>query len=800
MNNNIIRPDIIDFSNINSQETSFSLVDLKQIVYRRWKPALAVGIVAFTGFFLSTILKTPQYRSETLILLETPQNQQAASVAPTETPASKFYSIKDLSTEIFVLRSNSMVAGAIDNLKDRYPNISVSQVVGNLSIYQAATNEIPTDVLVVSYTDADPEKAKAVLEALGSTYVNYSLEKQRSQATKGIEFINSQLPKAQEELDDAAKALRQFRQVNQINDPEASATLATGTKLTIEEQIRGTEIAIDLKQKQVKVLEKQLAELGQDSEIMVAASVLGQDGVYTNLATELKEIETQYNLGKVNFRDSYYVMEDLKERQKELKKLLKERARQVLGNSVSPAIVDRVVLAQGNNNTALTPQTDASATADNTASSSQSDSGTTAKNAQEDINSEGSILLSFANQKLRLETEIATLQSELAGLKQSKLQAENTFQSIPQLQQTYTELQRQLGLKSEAYNYLLGRRQELEIAEAGETAPWRILNAPFLPSKPVSPDIKQGLFMSLAAGVFLGIATAFILQQLDQRVKQVEEVKQLTKLPVLGIIPRVDEPQIDINIHTTRRSYSYYSSFTEGLRSLAMNLRYLMIETGRIKTLAITSSTSAEGKSTITHNLGLVLAEFGLRVLIVDADMRKPKIHKLAQLPNQSGLSDAITQEEDWTNYVQTGTVENLSIITSGETSPNPIALLNSDKMKQLINQWQQAYDYVLLDTPPIGVIADAKSIASQIDSFLFIAGIQRVNRKAIGNSLEILRSSQCNIAGVVANMVDPEFDYYAYSYYDSYYNQSASNADGNEDRQESESRISNIMQQFRRR
>lgn len=789
--NNIIRPDVIEFQPINSQETSFSLVDLKQIVYRRWKPALAVGIIAFTGLFLATILRTPKYRSETLILLENPQNQDKASVVPTDSIASRFYSIKDLSTEIFVLRSNSMVARAVANLKDRYPELTVAEVIKNLSIYQAAANEVPTDVLVVSYIDEDPERTKAILEALGDTYVDYSLEKRQSQATQGIEFINSQLPKAQQELDQAAKALRQFRQINQINDPEASAVTATTLKQSLEQQIRETEISIDLKQKQVNVLQEQLAELGQDNEIMVAASVLGQDGVYTDLATELKTVETEYNLGKVNFHDTYYVMEDLKERKQELKKLLKERARQVLGDSVSPAVIDRVVLAQGDNNTALTPKTDAAAPTENTSETSQQ---------PEDIKSEGSILLSFANQKLQLETEIATLKSQLAGLRQSKTQADNNFLSIPQLQQTYTELQRQLGLKSEAYNYLLERRQELEIAEAGETAPWRILNEPFLPTEPVSPDIKQGLLMSIAGGVFLGIATAFVLQQLDQRIKQVEEVKQLTKLPLLGIVPRVDEPRVDINIHTTRRSYSYYSSFTEGLRSLAMNLRYLVIETGRIKTLAITSSTSAEGKSTITYNLSLVLAEFGLRVLIVDADMRKPRMHKLTQLPNEQGLSDAITGDEDWNNYVQTGAVENLHVITSGETSPNPIALLNSDKMKQLINEWQQAYDYVLLDTPPIGVIADAKSIAGQIDSFLFVAGIQRVNRKSLTNSLEILRNSRCHIAGVVANMVDPEFDYYAYSYYDSYYNQTPGNGNSSGEREQAESRISNIMQQFRRR
>jgi capsular exopolysaccharide synthesis family protein len=270
-------------------------------------------------------------------------------------------------------------------------------------------------------------------------------------------------------------------------------------------------------------------------------------------------------------------------------------------------------------------------------------------------------------------------------------------------------------------------------------------------------------------------------------------------LPILGIIPKVDEPIIDLNITTTRKSYSYYSSFTEGLRSLAMNLRYLVTETGRIKTLAVTSSTSAEGKTTVTYNLGLVLAEFGLRVLVVDADLRKPKIHKLANLSNETGLTELITTDRSWLDTLSINdTFENLHIIPSGSTAPNPIALLNSEKMSQLILQWQEAYDYVLIDTPPIGVIADAKSLANQVDTILFVAGIERASRKALANSLDILYSSRCNLAGIVANLVDPQFDYYAYSYYDSYYNQTNRNNKNNND--DENDGIKNALDQFRRR
>jgi len=304
------------------------------------------------------------------------------------------------------------------------------------------------------------------------------------------------------------------------------------------------------------------------------------------------------------------------------------------------------------------------------------------------------------------------------------------------------------------------------------------------------------LIQALIAGGFLGVAIAFILQQLDQTVKQVDEVKQITQLPLLGVVPRVAEPSIVGNIPTTKQAYSYYSSYTEGLRSLAMNLRYLMADGKQIKTLAVTSSTSAEGKSTISHNLGIVLAEFDLRVLIVDADLRKPKLHKLAEIKNNLGLSEIIAQEVPWSEQIQAGVVDNLDLITAGATSPNPIALLNSQRMKQLVAEWSQAYDYVIIDTPPIGVIADAKSLAQEVDSMLFVTAIERASRKAITNSVEILHNSQCHIAGVVANMVDPELDYYAYSYHDSYYNQ-PQNSEPERTKTEGKK---GLLEQFRRR
>jgi capsular exopolysaccharide synthesis family protein len=787
MTNTIATPEVIQLP---VQESGLSLSELRQSLICKWKPALAIGIIAFGGIFIPTILQTPKYQSESLILLDNPKNQQSASVAPSQQPsiASSFYSLKDLSTEIIILRSYALVSKAIKQLKQEYPDLSTTEVLENLLIRQATVEDVPTDVLIVAYTDLSPEKAKTVLEALGSVYVDYSLERQRRQASNAIIFINEQLPKAQEEVDRAGIAIRHFRQRHNVVEPNEYALQVAEFRQYLEQQIKETEIALSRTQRQYQELSRQLTDLGQNPETIVAYNVLGQDQVYQNLATQLKDLETQYALGGVNFHDGYYVMEDLKLQRQELQRLLRERAKQILGNAVSQVAIEEV---------SVTPAS--GATIAQTSSSTTSGSTEAATNTSDSqVSAAGSTLQNLANELLVVQNEYASLYSQLEGIRQAKSKVEADFQRIPQLQQVFEELQRKFEVKSNAVNYLLERKQELEIAAAEEIAPWQVLDDPYLPTTPISPNIQRGLALAFVASGFLGVCTAWLLQKLDQRVKLIEEAKHLTQLPLLGAIPKVQKPLVEINSNQDEQSsYSYkysYSSFTEGLRAVAMNLSYFMVETGRVKSLGFTSATSGEGKTTITYNLALILAELNWRVLIVDADLRKPRLHKVAKLTNEQGLTTAIASEQPWSDFVQTGVVENLHLMTSGPTSVNPVAMLSSQKMRQMIQEWREAYDYVLIDTPPIGVMTDAKILANQVDSMIFVTGIGRANRKAIEHSLDILRGSRCNIAGFLANLVDRNIDYYAYSYYDYYYSRPDNNSNSNGNGHDG-----GILQQFHR-
>jgi len=763
MSQNIINPEHIQLP-LPPQEEGMSISELKQIIFRRWKPALAVGATVFAGIFIPTVLQKSLYKSETLILLENPQTQESTPILPSQASAvNNFASIKNLSTEILVLRSKALIQKAIQQNPKIFEDLSPANVVEALTINQAAVNEIPTDVLSVVYMDQDAQRAREILQALGEVYVDYSLEKQRSQASNAIKFIDEQLPTAQLELDKVAFEMRGFRQQNNLVDPNIYASGISEFRQSLENDSKGVEIALARARRNHQELFLEIKALGQNPDTILASSILSQDGVYQNLAAQLNRLDTSYVTNSTNFKNNFPVQENLEAQRQELRASLTDRAEKVLGNSVSKGILDQAIKASTQSVIDTSEAQIASDLSPNSSSqvlveSNANDSG---DGQSSEINSQGSLLSDLGNRMLLAKNEIALLQSQIEGTSKAKTKVEANFQNIPELQEKFADLT---------------RRQELQIAAAEETAPWKVLDEAYLPDKPFSPNIQRGLALAIASGGLVGILTAFLLHKLDVRLKVIDDIKELTNLPLLGGIPKVLVPRIVLSSETevgAAKGYSYgYSSFTEAFRSIAMNLTYTVAESDKIKSLILTSSTSSEGKSTTTYNLGLALTDLDAKVLIVDADMRKPKIHKLAKIDNDRGLSEAIVSDQPWSEFITEQNIKGLDLITAGNNVPNPIALLNSDKMSQLIKEWEEIYDYVLIDTPPIGILADAQSLIHQVDTVLLVAGLDRATKKSFSHTLEILENNNCNLAGFIANFVEKDLDYYSYSYYSHYYNQ----------------------------
>jgi polysaccharide biosynthesis transport protein len=711
-----------------TKDSSTSLSDLKRILKRRWKIALTTGATVIGGTILLTFIQPPEYLSETLIRV-TNEPASAPVVPNSDTnsrPTQSQEKDRDLSTDIQVLSSRTILDAVVKDLSARSVNIPLIKLQKKLSIAQAKDS----DVLVVSYLDKDPRTAQLVLEVLGTRYVKYSLEKQRSQAAHGVKFIKENLPQAQKEQDRAAQSVLSLRQRYGIIDPGKYADELSQQRQQLNQKYQELVAEIGFTQRRYEELSRQVARTGQNPKTALSYSLLGQDGAYQDLVNQFNEIQKKYNQQLSIFHENHPSVEELKIQLDRINNLRRQRAEQLIGNDVKLANVDRV-------------------------------SGGT--QAQGLATRQG-----LTNELVEAQTQLAAQKNELEVVRRNQQEIDNKIEAFPRLQQANIEVERQFKIKSDAVSNFVLRLQELQIAEAQETAPWKIVQPPYLPTFPDSPNIPRNLLLGLIAGGILSMGAAIVAERSDKRVKKVQEAKQISKLPLLGAIPKVTQlsPTVIVDAYIDENLLNDQNvSFTEALRSLAMNLRYLNSAETKAKVLAVTSATPAEGKSTITYNLALVMAELGIRVLVVDANMRNPSIHKLAQQENRTGLSTLLSNNRSWSEYIRPGKVNRFELITAGPTHYNPVSLLNSGKMKQLISEWRKAYDYVLLDTPTIGITADVQTFISETDSVILVSGMEKASRKAIDHAMEVLSLSTDSLAGLVVNLVDKTDEHYDYLY-----------------------------------
>jgi polysaccharide biosynthesis transport protein len=713
-------------------------LDLLGILRRRWLPAAAaLGTMMATVVVYTFLIEEPTYRSEMWIQLSNRSSVSVSSLPEEQVEGPEEDVSKGRITEVQILQSSPLLAKAIAQLPQAYQEeISTSDLKSNLSITQAEEDGLLSNVLIADYTDTDPKRVQTILETLGKVYVNYSAERMRSRATSAIKFIEENLPATRATLSKANAAVREFRKRYGMVNPETYAEDLGKTKLALANDIRQAEIALKQSSSRLQSQQLRLQSLGQNPESAPLSAVLGQDEGYQSLARQLRDVQVQLNVQQTTLGMEHPTIQNLREQQARLLALSQNRARGVLGNKISENLA------------ATTPYSIGSTV------------GSTANSAGQSSES-NSMLNNLSAQLLQAQTDVETQQAQLASLRQAQATVESRFKQLPKLQENYGELQRQVKLHSERLEKLLQQLQELRIAAAQETTPWTILEPAALPKKPISPNIVRNLLFGLIFSGVVGLGVAFLLERLDRRVKSLKEATELTGLPLLGVIPLARlEPERQQDGSAFFTDYHCYA-FETAFRSLALHLQQSVAH-GKSKLLMFTSAQPGEGKSTVTYELGLTLARLGLNVLLVDADMYTPSLHLHSRLSNVKGLSNLVGPEADWHDCIQPGEVASLDILLSGPQSQDSFALLRSEKMTELLQQWRQAYDYVLIDTPALTHGIDAQSLAAKVDATILVLGLELVTKPAVLRAMNLLTAERHQFIGLVVNRLSVQGTEYA--------------------------------------
>ncbi len=357
-------------------------------------------------------------------------------------------------------------------------------------------------------------------------------------------------------------------------------------------------------------------------------------------------------------------------------------------------------------------------------------------------------------------TALAEEQSLSASLDEQKRQA----MDLNRKNISYSILEREAEGERNVYNALLQQEKEMRVVSNSRANNVQLMDAAEVPGGPYTPNHGRDWLMALVLGLALGVGFAYTVEYLDDTVKIPDDVTRRLKLPLLGLVPAVSGGKVPVLTNPVPHD------FGESFRSLRTSLVFTNGTDGK-RMIAVTSTQPLEGKTTTACNLAVALALGGSRVMLIDADMRRPGLHRTMGLQNEVGLSHVLTGQARVREAVQRTSEPNLYVMTAGRTPPNPSELLSSARMQNLITNLQGGpFDWVIIDTPPVLAVTDAVIVAPYVSGLVFVVGAEMTRRAHAERAIETIQSGRPNIIGVVLNRVDLNRNKYYYSRYYGYH------------------------------
>ncbi len=696
----------------------------------RRKHWLVIGVLSGLAVAGAMSLRqVPVYSSSMQLLIESIyQGKSQSNTSKTDEITDSNVQV-DSATQISFLQSSGLIKKAMQDLKAEYPEFqpdnagSVADFKTKLAVTQLAAaakkTGDPTKIFQISYQSDNPLKSQKVLSALQKVYLEYNREQQEIRLTKGLGFINQQLPEVGRKLQQSESKLENFRRSQDLIDPKLEAQRQSEMLSKTEQEIQTNASQIrELRSRQAS-LQQQLPSGMDQTQVMAR---LTQSTRYQSLLSEIQKTELALVQQRLRFKDETpYIKQILDQRQQQMG-LLQVESQRVLGGA---AIGEGALLQAGQ----LTPQDIASMT-------QLADTGVALQAAE----------------------------ARYSGLTQGANQMRANMKRFPQVLAEYGRLEPEVDLNRDTLRQLLKARQDLGMEIARGSFDWQIVEEPQLGFK-TNPPATQSLLLGAIAGLFLGGIVAFARESADDAVHTSDDLKRQLPVPMLGMVPSYANMPKNVSVPFGRPSVSapsaaimqqfiHWPPFRESLDLVYQNLQLLNSD-GGIKSVVITSALAGEGKSTFALGLAISAARLHRRVLLIDGDLRSPSLHTMLGLPNQVGLANLLADDSP-IPMIQNNTDEseygNLAVLTAGTGSIDPAKLLSSQRLRRLISTFEKAYDLVIVDAPPMLGMVDSMLLSSRCSGVVMVGRIGKVTRSELTQAAQNL--GQLNLIGVVANDV----------------------------------------------
>lgn len=703
-------------------EMELSLEDILFMLKRRfwWGFFTVVIVLILTAGYLYFAI--PQYTASVTIKVN-PSSQSSSVSSLFSEGLGGISGGSDISTEIELIKSKTnleevvlrlnLVDVLIDKdseLRQKLTQEQLSQVAVNTLLngdYISVSPVKNTQIVEISVEIFSPELAKNIASTLADVYNQQLQEYAKRELKVRREFLEQQLPMAENDLTESILAIRQYKEKTGIFNLSTQAEYLLGMFSKYDAQIDQYAMSVKTTENSIKTLKEKIKET--DAELITSETI--------SINPLVQELRSKLTNAKIDLASLEEMYPSTDPRIIQKKKVIQETEKE-LSEEVTQIVSSR----------------------------------------QKTDNPLYSELLADITKN-----EIALLlaQANLEAVKEARTTYEKRLWELPKIEQELVQLEREKALNEELFILLAKKMEEAKIAEASVVGNSYIVDQAQIPLGASSPNKKLTLAIGAVLGLFLGILVVFIVEYADKTIRSEEEIERLVhhKIPIAGRIPKFKATEGKEMI----THFDPTSPESESIKMAANNILYMKAEKTQI--IAVTSAGPSEGKTTFVGNMANILSQNGEKVLVLDMDMRKPRIEKFFNIPtNKKGIVNHYTQQTALEELI-INVHDNVNVLPVGPIPPNPTALLASKKTVEILDHLRNHYDRILIDTPPIMAAADVNLFAAKIDGVVMITRLNQTLRPAFKIAVSNLINSKATLLGFVVNGISNKNSNFYYYY-----------------------------------